>query len=339
MNKLFHSPFRRFTLLELILVCLILAMLASASVYLATSSADQAQDDNNRARLAQIQMAICGDQSSLSSRNPVVSGFLADMGRLPNSLSELLTAPITPGTATASSWNSTLQSGWRGPYLQIPVGDSAFRDAWSNFGVSDDSTNFGWSYPAAASIAILNGSGGSLTVTSYGKDGVSGGTGYDAARSLILGDAACRVPLSALKVRVAFDSTFTSYSTSNFASKTSIRLAFITDANANLTWPSGSANGITASDWASEAVTMPASAPTFLATSITYFNFINAKKLPWGRRNLVFIDTARTGSLLKDKIVPVSTSDSRPIVVPQSPMLVFPRGTPLTNEAIMFTIQ
>ncbi|MEN9361471.1 MAG: hypothetical protein RL095_3006 [Verrucomicrobiota bacterium] len=328
---------RRFTLLELLLVLVILGILSASVAVLVSSGADEESHRNNQSRLDQIQIAICGDHGTLNSRNPVVSGFLADMGRLPNSLSELLNAPLTPGTASTSSWNSVLQTGWRGPYLQIPVGISEFRDAWGNVGSADDASNFGWVYPLASSIATLNGSGGTLTVGSNGKDGISGGTGYDADTSINLSDSACRIPLNALKIRVAFDATFSSYSTSNFASKTTIRLAFITDANANLTWPSGTANGILASDWVSEVVTMPASAPTSLASSLTFFNFINAKKLPWGRRNPVFIDTARSGTLLKDKIIPVSSSDSRPIVVPQSPMLVFPRGTPLTNETLMFT--
>jgi hypothetical protein len=99
-----------------------------------------------------------------------VTGFVADMGRLPASLDELF--PPSAGMVSHQIWkfdsdddtvnDIRLASGWRGPYLRLAPGQEVLRDGWGRM--------FGFDL-----------TGGVLTVASLGSDGdsVEPEDGYD----------------------------------------------------------------------------------------------------------------------------------------------------------------
>ena len=131
-----------FTLLELLLVTVILGLIASTALLVVDHSDDQFRFEETKRRLQLIEQALLGKNSD------DISGYLADTGQLPLSITDFTSKP-----AALNDWsfNSLLGfgTGWRGPY--ISTFDSVFKDGWGNEW-QDFSTVSGF------------------TVTSYGKD-------------------------------------------------------------------------------------------------------------------------------------------------------------------------
>lgn len=149
-----------FSLLEMLLVITLLGMLSLAAVVLTESSDDQARYEDTKNRLLAIKRAIIGDTSRTINGEPEISGFVADMGRFPVSVQELLenisgVAAWGVFSLGISGVTGTLESGWRGPYLDyLPnrSGTATYLDGWGN----------DWSGVAQ----------------SLGKDWAAGGTDY-----------------------------------------------------------------------------------------------------------------------------------------------------------------
>jgi len=171
-----------FTLLEMVLVLFLVGLMASATLMLTEGVEDQAKYDETKRRMEIMRKAIVGDPTRTVNGGPEISGFVADMGRLPLCVAELLTAgdssdaAATPPTFESPcdaseeipAWNidtsTGLGVGWRGPYIQvIPERDKdgdgepdiRFRDGYGNTDSSTaiDAQNSGWIYDDA-SIAI-----------------------------------------------------------------------------------------------------------------------------------------------------------------------------------------
>lgn len=88
---------------------------------------ETAQFEETRNRLSAIKTAIIGNTTSGST--VIENCFYADMGRFPGTINELLEL----GTQTV--WSDTVQSGWRGPYLDIRSdrdGKYRYRDGYNN---------------------------------------------------------------------------------------------------------------------------------------------------------------------------------------------------------------
>ncbi len=151
-NSFYQSGF---TLLEMVLVLFLLGLMASTTLMLSEGVEDQAKYDETKRRMEIIRKAIVGDPTRTVNGSPEISGFVADMGRLPRCVSELLTLgnakiPNTDpktyespcdDTITITAWNidtkTGLGSGWRGPYIQVLPernGDLRFRDGYLNTG-------------------------------------------------------------------------------------------------------------------------------------------------------------------------------------------------------------
>ena len=162
------------TLLELLLVVTILSAVAYMSLAVVDNGGNQTRFEDTRNRLALIRTAIIGDSSRSLNGQPEISGFVADMGRLPLNLNELVSEPVDCDPDTAGnqpcSWGidaaTGLWRGWNGPYLPASAGTGVFRDGWGN---DDGGNNFGWLFDDA-------GSPGALIVQSYGLDGAAGGS-------------------------------------------------------------------------------------------------------------------------------------------------------------------
>jgi hypothetical protein len=117
----------------------------------------------------------------------LISGFVADIGRLPVATSDdprlalselwvqgsLLPFAIRP----ASDPEVLVPCGWRGPYLRLPAGTADVRDGWGNpLVLLDESDNV-----AAMGTPIHS-------VVSLGADRAVDGTGYEADLGISLAD-------------------------------------------------------------------------------------------------------------------------------------------------------
>lgn len=98
-DRLFRHRQTGFTLLELVLVLFLIALMASAALLLTEGVEDQARYDETKRRMELIRKAIVGDPSRTVNGGPEISGFVADMGRLPGCVAELL----TPGAVDRKS--------------------------------------------------------------------------------------------------------------------------------------------------------------------------------------------------------------------------------------------
>ncbi len=162
------------TLLELLLVIVILSAVAYTSLAIVDNNSSQIRFEDTRNRLEMIKRAIIGDTSRTLNGQPEIRGFVADMGRLPLNIKELIEEPTDCDSGTAGDqscpWSydadTGLWAGWHGPYLPATSesgGTHAFRDGWGN---RDGSPNFGWLFSIA---------GSNLTLQSYGMEGDSSG--------------------------------------------------------------------------------------------------------------------------------------------------------------------
>ncbi len=149
-----HSKQRGFSLIELLIV---LGLMATAAT-LALSSVGNKDNQNRfietRGKLEIIHNAIVGEtiksvkiEQQIAFDYFTINGFLADMGRLPNNIGELLEMPIDPdcdndpaidsdgdgdGDIDICPWtydeNNEIWHGWNGPYI-FNIG-SDYRDGW-----------------------------------------------------------------------------------------------------------------------------------------------------------------------------------------------------------------
>ena len=189
-----------FTLVEVLVVMLILVAMASVTLETTSELAFQGRYEVTKDRYEKIKQAIIGRPDVLINGQPDISGFVVDMGRLPNNIRELLdqnyclvertidettnggTAEADCNAITVNSWIT--QTGWNGPYLTIAktVTDAgAFPDGWGSESAGVTDLNYGWEFclgPLAAD-GCYSGSpvlvAGELIITSRGKDQVIGG--------------------------------------------------------------------------------------------------------------------------------------------------------------------
>ena len=144
-----HRP--AFTLLELVVVLAILAVVTTLAIRSLDGLEDQSRYENTTRGLEELSAAILGspdDRAADGTRT--VSGFVADMGRLPRTvgavdltLAELWENPGVPfdvRPATVANGVSLafedpqvlVAGGWRGPYLRLPIGAATWLDGWGN---------------------------------------------------------------------------------------------------------------------------------------------------------------------------------------------------------------
>jgi prepilin-type N-terminal cleavage/methylation domain-containing protein len=158
-----------FSLLELLVVISLLGIVAMAATTLMIDTGEEKRKDATEKNWDAIRKAIVGDSNLTLNGSPVISGYVADMGRLPVNIKELMskdydfdhdvdlaTAPIAivqpawreydlgtlfPGLAVPHAppaapvaGMAKLSGGWRGPYLYT-AGSKIYADAW---GFRDD---------------------------------------------------------------------------------------------------------------------------------------------------------------------------------------------------------
>lgn len=195
MNTSSLTQTRGFTLLEMTVVLLLMTLLASVAIRETNGLSFQVRYEQTRERLERIRDAILGNPRQIINGQQAVSGFVADMGRLPTDLHELLEREFcsdrgysTQATCEAAgkiwkpqeNWifdsSSDLWYGWRGPYLNISssaLDNDAFVDGWGSFAANSTDHDYGWK------LFFNMPETGDLTVLSYGKDRSAGGNCSD----------------------------------------------------------------------------------------------------------------------------------------------------------------
>jgi len=205
-----------FTLVELLVVMLVLVALSSITLDFTKDFAFQGRYEVTKDRYDKIKRAIIGRPDVLINGQPDISGFVADVGRLPNNLHELLEERFCSQrwkfvlgskvyyetqaqcTTDGLGWSSPI-SGWNGPYLTVknaPLHDNAFPDGWGN---QDSTLNpyctdpliLGETLCTDAGETWYEGAGGhnygwsftntgtQISLQSLGKNQAAGGSGYD----------------------------------------------------------------------------------------------------------------------------------------------------------------
>ena len=156
---------RFFTLLELLLVTIILALVASTAMLAIDSGDDQLRYDENKRRLQELRLAILGDETSSLNNQPIIQGYIADTGETPTSVNDLLEKP---SGVDFWSYDSILGfgHGWRGPYLSS--WDGEYFDAWGQPYFGEDNST--WNGPEGDGDLFFKSLGKDRTVDSGGED-------------------------------------------------------------------------------------------------------------------------------------------------------------------------
>ncbi|MEM7473741.1 MAG: prepilin-type N-terminal cleavage/methylation domain-containing protein [Planctomycetota bacterium] len=142
MSKNYHPKNLGFTLIELVMVLVILAILATAALNVVEFQVDQTRFELTQQTVDRIDNAVLGPENARSADgSTAVSGFVADCGRLPLSLNELYVHPTTLNTPSllpdfgfvspAGDVQVTATGGWNGPYLKLAVGGTSLPDGWA----------------------------------------------------------------------------------------------------------------------------------------------------------------------------------------------------------------
>ncbi len=162
-----------FTLVELVLVLVVLSILATVAIESVEPEVDQSRFEATQAALKNLETAVLGSNDARAADGTrIVGGFIADVGRPPQSLEELYLLPTGMPEFTTDSPPGDdeviIQGGWNGPYLRLPVGATTLVDGWGNpFNLFNRDGDL---LPANEEMAIIR---------SNGQDGVVAGTGYN----------------------------------------------------------------------------------------------------------------------------------------------------------------
>ncbi|RMG16941.1 MAG: hypothetical protein D6731_04920 [Planctomycetota bacterium] len=157
-------PIRRFTLVELLIVVFLLAAVAATAVSVLDGADEQLRYDDTRARLSALRVAILGDERPEGRAR--ASGFVADVGRLPATIDELLARP-----PSVAAFDPAFGFGWRGPYLALPPQRAGSPPRYPDgFGNDPGDPNHGWQLeftpppPIAAGTQLVLRSRGGATL-------------------------------------------------------------------------------------------------------------------------------------------------------------------------------
>ncbi len=127
------KPIRGFTLLEIIVVLAIVGILASVTATMGFSLLNRAREKATFEEMQEIHKAIMGNHKLGTF------GFVGDMVRLPDDLTELVDETGQPDYGIKSTTDDTpedsngIKWGWNGPYLNTGAAPLSYNnDAWGN---------------------------------------------------------------------------------------------------------------------------------------------------------------------------------------------------------------
>ncbi|MEM7270507.1 MAG: prepilin-type N-terminal cleavage/methylation domain-containing protein [Pseudomonadota bacterium] len=169
-----------FSLLEVLVVTAILAGAAYVALDTVEHDSGQIRFETTERRLAEIRRAVVGEPGIYANGSPVVSGFVADLGRVPPCLEALVQQnadcdddgvdDFTPPAYAV--FDGVIAFGWRGPYLA--TSNSQFFDTWGN---TDGNANFAWDVTSTGPLT-------SVAVASRGRDRATGDPGGEGSYSV-----------------------------------------------------------------------------------------------------------------------------------------------------------
>jgi general secretion pathway protein G len=110
---------RGFTLLELVVVIAVIGILVAAVTPAVMQQLIGDRVDGTRAEMEAVVTAMVGDPSKSQF------GFVGDIGRLPNSLAELIAKGGLPNYTTNTVRN--IGMGWRGPYINAGTSSTDYQ--------------------------------------------------------------------------------------------------------------------------------------------------------------------------------------------------------------------
>jgi prepilin-type N-terminal cleavage/methylation domain-containing protein len=126
-NRLTNSKRKNagFTLLELVVVVAVMGLISSMAMDVYTDNTNQARYDLTKKRVEEIRYAIIGDDSRSLNGQPTISGFIADTGKVPSEIRQLILKEyceddpwqVTDSDCT-STWVDQTEYNWKGPYLK-----------------------------------------------------------------------------------------------------------------------------------------------------------------------------------------------------------------------------
>src|SRR5579862_1848805 len=153
---------RGFTLVELLVVLFILVILSAIAVQSIDSVQDQSRYQQTQTTMQNIENAVLGPANQHQPDGTLsITGFVADIGRLPQAISVTVTNPdgststnlepqelwaqstsltsfavlqaIAPNVAATDADSDVwVPCGWRGPYIRLGAGQTDLRDGWGN---------------------------------------------------------------------------------------------------------------------------------------------------------------------------------------------------------------
>jgi len=156
-----------FTLMEMIVVISIIGILASLGLKAFDNVILNMKFESTIHEMEELKKSIVGDPQAIQNDIRASFGYFGDMGSLPGTLNNL----ITKGSQAAMQVDATLDMvyGWNGPYLRTTFTQDANGNLTDGFGNP-------YVYSTAKSLSS-DGDSVYATITSYGDDGSSGGTG------------------------------------------------------------------------------------------------------------------------------------------------------------------
>jgi prepilin-type N-terminal cleavage/methylation domain-containing protein len=171
-----------FTLLELLVVIGLLGIVGLAATTYIIDTGELKRQDATEKRWDAIRKAIIGEPNLSLNGSPYVSGYVADMGRLPNNIQELFVKGAQPAWTeinlytAASGYSAALGGGWRGPYLYT-AGSQFYRDGWNNEdgNTANDAVNFGWNVNLTGTAPDYT----DIAIQSLGDDNQTGGIEFN----------------------------------------------------------------------------------------------------------------------------------------------------------------
>ena len=191
-------------MIEMVLVVFLIGLTASSLLIVVDGVDDQERYEETARRLERIHDSILGTPDLVLNGSPMINGFIADMGALPDELADLVDGAriISPAYDAPDAYgvvgNGAIDDvrvyhGWRGPYLS--TASSQLKDAWGAafeyqstpdlevysfgkdraLGGGESSADYAADYPAETSQVIAPEryafSGGTIEVTIINKNG------------------------------------------------------------------------------------------------------------------------------------------------------------------------
>lgn len=149
-----------FTLIEVAAVILLMSILAVAVVTTTSDTMNEIHFEETMERMRVVRRGIIGDPTIREGGVRASFGFAGDHGNVPMAIAGLIRILTMPAWAINATAGTGI--GWNGAYVPesvLPNANNYQFDAWGT-------------------ALVYNTAVSPVTITSYGSDGVAGGTGY-----------------------------------------------------------------------------------------------------------------------------------------------------------------